>query len=98
VDVEANPGGKQPCFIFTEGREDAGGALVVRATIMEVEGEPKKGMVISFIYGVDLMRGTHIFVDQGPLEATAPYVVCVPPNVPPPKLFGCVSQYEITRR
>jgi invasion protein IalB len=94
-DVPANPSGKQPCFIFTEGREDAGGALVVRATIMEVEGEPKKGMVVSFIYGVDLLRGTHIVVDQGPLEATAPYVVCVPPNVPPP-LFGCVSQYEIT--
>ena len=94
-DAPANPGGKQPCFIFTEGREDGGGALVVRATIMEVEGEPKKGMVISFIYGVDLLRGTHIVVDQGPLEATAPYVVCVPPNVPPP-LFGCVSQYEIT--
>jgi len=32
---------------------------------------------------------------QRPLEATAPYVVCVPPNVPPP-LFGCVSQYEVT--
>jgi invasion protein IalB len=94
-DAPANAGGKQPCFIFTEGREDAGGALVVRATIMEVEGEPKKGLVVSFIYGVDLIRGTHIVVDQGPLEATAPYVVCVPPNVPPP-LFGCVSQYEIT--
>jgi invasion protein IalB len=86
--------GKQPCFIFMEGREDAGGALVVRATIMEVEGEPKKGFVVSFIYGVDLLRGTHLVIDQGPLEAAAPYVVCVPPNVPPP-LFGCVSQYEI---
>jgi invasion protein IalB len=85
---------KQPCFIFMEGREDAGGALVVRATLMEVEGEPKKGLVVSFIYGVDLLRGTHIVIDQGPLEATAPYVVCVPPNVPPP-LFGCVAQYEI---
>ena len=85
---------KQPCFIFMEGREDAGGNLVVRATLMEVEGEPKKGLVVSFIYGVDLLRGTHLVIDQGPLEATAPFVVCVPPNVPPP-LFGCVSQYEI---
>jgi invasion protein IalB len=92
---EANPtpGGKQPCFVFMEGREDAG-VLVVRATIMEVEGDPKKLLAISFIYGVDLMRGTHIVIDQGPLEATAPYIVCVPPNVPPP-LFGCVAQYEI---
>ena len=89
-----SPGGKQPCFVFMEGREDQGN-LVVRATLMEVEGEPKKGLVVSFIYGVDLLRGTHIVVDQGPLEATAPYIVCVPPNVPPP-LFGCVSQYEIT--
>jgi invasion protein IalB len=88
------PAGKQPCFVFMEGREDAG-VLVVRATIMEVEGEPKKGLVVSFLYGVDLLRGTHIVVDQGPLDATAPYIVCVPPNVPPP-LFGCVSQYEIT--
>jgi invasion protein IalB len=93
-DANPAPGGKQPCFIFMEGREDMG-ALVVRATIMEVDGEAKKGMVISFIYGVDLLRGTHIVVDQGPLEATAPYIVCVPPNVPPP-LFGCISQYEIT--
>jgi len=92
---DANPNitGKQPCFVFMEGRDD-GGVLVVRATLMEVEGEPKKAFVVSFIYGVDLMRGTHIVVDQGPLEATAPYIVCVPPNVPPP-LFGCVSQYEI---
>ncbi len=93
-ETNPQPGGKQPCFVFMEGREDMG-ALVVRATIMEVEGEPKKGLVISFIYGVDLLRGTHIVVDQGPLEATAPFIVCVPPNVPPP-LFGCVSQYEIT--
>jgi invasion protein IalB len=92
---EANPtpGGKQPCFLFMEGREDAG-VLVVRATIMEIEGDPKKLLAISFIYGVDLLRGTHIVIDQGPLEATAPFIVCVPPNVPPP-LFGCVSQYEI---
>jgi invasion protein IalB len=88
------PGGKQPCFLFMEGREDAG-VLVVRATIMEVEGDPKKLLAISFVYGVDLLRGTHIMIDQGPLSATAPYIVCVPPNVPPP-LFGCVSQYEIT--
>jgi invasion protein IalB len=91
--AQAAPG-KQPCFIFMEGREDAGGNLVVRATLMEIEGEAKKGLVVSFIYGVDLLRGTHLVIDQGPLEATAPYVVCVPPNVPPP-LFGCVSQYEI---
>ena len=76
-----------------EGRED-GGALVVRATIIEVEGEPKKVFIVSFLYGVDLLRGTHIVIDQGPLEATMPYIVCVPPNVPPP-MFGCVSQYEI---
>ena len=55
---------------------------------------PRKAFVVSFIYGVDLLRGTHIVVDQGPLEASMPYVVCVPPNVPPP-LFGCISQYEV---
>ncbi len=93
-EVNPTPGGKQPCFLFMEGREDAG-VLVVRATIMEVEGDPKKLLAVSFIYGVDLQRGTHIVIDQGPLQATAPYIVCVPPNVPPP-LFGCVSQYEIT--
>jgi len=93
-DANPAPGGKQPCFVFMEGREDMG-ALVVRATLMEVEGEPKKALVVSFIYGVDLLRGTHIVVDQGPMEATAPYIVCVPPNVPPP-LFGCVSQYEVS--
>ena len=92
-DAAPAPGGKQPCIVFMEGREDAG-VLVVRASIIEVEGEPKKLLSISFIYGVDLQRGTHIVIDQGPLEATAPYFVCVPPNVPPP-YFGCVSQYEI---
>ncbi|HXF89230.1 MAG TPA: invasion associated locus B family protein [Xanthobacteraceae bacterium] len=90
----APPGTKQPCFIFMEGRDD-GGMLVVRGTIMEVEGEPKKTLIVSFLYGVDLLRGTRIVVDQGPLDATAPYIVCVPPNAPPP-FFGCVSQYEIT--
>lgn len=84
---------KQPCFVFTEGR-DEGGVLVVRATVLEVEGEAKKAFILSFIYGVDLQRGTRVVVDQGPMTATAAYVVCVPPNVPPP-LFGCVSQYEI---
>lgn len=88
-----NPTGKQPCFVFMEGRDDSG-VLVIRATLMEVEGEANKAMVVSFIYGVDLLRGTHIIVDGGPLESTAPYIVCVPPNVPPP-LFGCVSQYQI---
>ncbi len=94
VAAAAPPGAKQPCFIFMEGRED-GGMLVVRGTIMEVEGEPKKTLIVSFLYGVDLLRGTRIVVDQGPLDATAPYIVCVPPNAPPP-FFGCVSQYEIT--
>src|SRR5262245_16949626 len=84
---------KQPCFVFMEGRDDSG-VLVVRATVLEVEGEAKKAFIVSFIYGVDLQRGTRVVIDQGPMEATANYVVCVPPNVPPP-LFGCVSQYEI---
>jgi invasion protein IalB len=94
-EANAPAGGKQPCFTFTEGQEDSGG-LIVRATLMEVEGEPRKGFVVSFMYGVDLQRGTHLVVDQGPLEATAPYVVCVPPNMPPGPFFGCVSQYEVT--
>lgn len=81
------------CMIFMEGRE-LRGALVVRATLLEVEGEAKKALIVSFVYGVDLQSGTRVVVDQGPLEATAPYVVCVPPNAPPP-LFGCVSRYEI---
>jgi len=93
-DAAPSSAGKQPCFIFMEGREDSGG-LIVRVTIMEMEGEPRKTFIVSFLYGVDLPRGTRIVIDQGPIEATAPYVVCVPPNVPPP-LFGCVSQYEIT--
>lgn len=84
---------KQPCFVFMEGRDDSG-VLVVRATVLEVEGEAKKAFIISFVYGVDLQRGTRVVVDQGPMASTAAYVVCVPPNVPPP-LFGCVSQYEI---
>ena len=84
---------KQPCFVFMEGKDDSG-VLVVRATILEMEGDAKKAFILSFIYGVDLQRGTRVVVDQGPMEATANYVVCVPPNVPPP-LFGCVSQYEI---
>jgi len=84
---------KQPCFVFSEGRDDSG-VLVVRATVLEVEGDAKKAFILSFIYGVDLQRGTRVIIDQGPMTATAAYVVCVPPNVPPP-LFGCVSQYEI---
>ena len=90
----APTGGKQPCFTFMEGQEDSGG-LIVRATLMEVEGEPRKGFIVSFMYGVDLQRGTHLVVDQGPLEATAPYVVCVPPNMPTGPFFGCVSQYDV---
>ena len=93
-DPAAQPGApKPPCYIFIEGVDDVG-ALVVRASIIEGENEGKKAFILSFIYGVDLQRGTRVIVDQGPMTATAAYVVCVPPNVPPP-LFACVSQYEI---
>jgi invasion protein IalB len=81
-----------PCFVIMEGRDD-GGTPVVRATVVVAEGEAKS-LLVSFIYGVDLLSGTTVAIDEGPMRTQQPYFICVPPNFPGP-MFGCVSQYVI---
>jgi nucleotide-binding universal stress UspA family protein len=45
---------------------------------------------MSLPYGVALQHGTRLIVDQG-TPATAPFVTCLPPVVPP---GGCIADYE----
>ena len=55
-------------------------------------GEQRKLVRMSLPYGVALTHGTRLIVDQG-TPATAPFVTCLPPVVPP---GGCIADYEAT--
>jgi len=55
-----------------------------------MDGEAKKLLRMSLPYGVNLQYGTRLIVDQNE-PATAPFVTCLPPVVPP---GGCISDYE----
>ena len=72
-----------------DGRVESG-LLVVSVAIIEMDGEAKKLLRMSLPYGVALTHGTRLIVDQQP-PATAPFVTCLPPVVPP---GGCIADYE----
>ncbi|MSP47523.1 MAG: invasion associated locus B family protein [Xanthobacteraceae bacterium] len=88
---DADPKAKRICVTVKDGRVDSG-LLVVSVAIIEMDGEAKKLLRMSLPYGVALLHGTRLIVDQTP-PATAPFVTCLPPVVPP---GGCIADYEAT--
>jgi invasion protein IalB len=88
---DADPKAKRVCVTVKDGRVESG-LLVVSVAIIEQDGEPRKLLRMSLPYGVALQHGTRLIVDQGQ-PATAPFVTCLPPVVPP---GGCIADYEAT--
>ena len=88
---DPDPKAKRVCVTVKDGRVETG-LLVVSVAIIEMDGEPKKLLRMSMPYGVALQHGTRLIVDQNP-PATAPFVTCLPPVVPP---GGCIADYEAT--
>ena len=88
---DADPKAKRVCVTVKDGRVESG-LLVVSVAIIEMEGEQRKLLRMSMPYGVALQHGTRLIVDQGQ-PATAPFVTCLPPVVPP---GGCIADYEAT--
>jgi invasion protein IalB len=88
---DSDPNAKRVCVTVKDGRVESG-LLVVSVAIIEMEGEQRKLMRMSLPYGVALTHGTRMIVDQG-TPATAPFVTCLPPVVPP---GGCIADYEAT--
>jgi invasion protein IalB len=86
---DSDPNSKRVCVTVKDGRVESG-LLVVSVAIIEMDGEQRKLMRMSLPYGVALTHGTRMIVDQG-TPATAPFVTCLPPVVPP---GGCISDYE----
>jgi invasion protein IalB len=88
---DADPKAKRVCVTVKDGRVESG-LLVVSVAIIEQDGEQRKLLRMSLPYGVALQHGTRLIVDQG-APATAPFVTCLPPVVPP---GGCIADYEAT--
>jgi invasion protein IalB len=88
---DSDPNSKRVCVTVKDGRVESG-LLVVSVAIIEMDGEQRKLMRMSLPYGVALTHGTRMIVDQG-TPATAPFVTCLPPVVPP---GGCIADYEAT--
>ena len=88
---DADPKAKRVCVTVKDGRVESG-LLVVSVAIIEMDGEQKKLLRMSLPYGVALQHGTRLIVDQAQ-PATAPFVTCLPPVVPP---GGCIADYEAT--
>jgi invasion protein IalB len=88
---DADPKAKRVCVTVKDGRVESG-LLVVSVAIIEMDGEQRKLLRMSLPYGVALQHGTRLIVDQG-TPATAPFVTCLPPVVPP---GGCIADYEAT--
>ncbi len=86
---DSDPNAKQVCVTVKDGRVESG-LLVVSVAVIEMDGEQRKLLRMSLPYGVALVHGTRLIVDQG-TPATAPFVTCLPPVVPP---GGCISDYE----
>jgi invasion protein IalB len=86
---DADPKAKRVCVTVKDGRVESG-LLVVSVAIIEMDGEQRKLLRMSLPYGVALQHGTRLIVDQGS-PATAPFVTCLPPVVPP---GGCIADYE----
>jgi invasion protein IalB len=88
---DADPKAKRVCVTVKDGRVESG-LLVVSVAIIEMDGEQRKLLRMSLPYGVALQHGTRLIVDQG-APATAPFVTCLPPVVPP---GGCIADYDAT--
>jgi invasion protein IalB len=88
---DPDPNSKRVCVTVKDGRVESG-LLVVSVAIIEMDGEQRKLLRMSLPYGVALQHGTRLIVDQGQ-PATAPFVTCLPPVVPP---GGCIADYEAT--
>ena len=88
---DPDPNSKRVCVTVKDGRVEFG-LLVVSVAIIEMDGDQRKLMRMSLPYGVALTHGTRMIVDQG-TPATAPFVTCLPPVVPP---GGCIADYEAT--
>jgi invasion protein IalB len=88
---DADPRAKRVCVTFSDGRLGSG-QLLVSIALLEIDGDQRKLFRLSMPHGVALQHGTRLIVDQGQ-PATAPFVTCLPPSVPP---GGCVSDYEAT--
>ena len=86
---DADPKAKRVCVTVKDGRVESG-LLVVSVAIIEMDGEQRKLLRMSLPYGVALQHGTRLIVDQGQ-PATAPFVTCLPPVVPP---GGCIADYD----
>ena len=86
---DPDPNSKRVCVTVKDGRVESG-LLVVSVAIIEMDGEQRKLMRMSLPYGVALQHGTRMIVDQGQ-PATAPFVTCLPPVVPP---GGCIADYD----
>jgi len=86
---DADPKAKRVCVTVKDGRVESG-LLVVSVAIIEMDGEQRKLLRMSLPYGVALQHGTRLIVDQQ-APATAPFVTCLPPVVPP---GGCIADYE----
>jgi len=88
---DADPKAKRVCVTVKDGRVESG-LLVVSVAVIEMDGEQKKLLRMSLPYGVNLQYGTRLIVDQNE-PATAPFVTCLPPVVPP---GGCIADYDAT--
>jgi invasion protein IalB len=88
---DPDPNAKRICVTVKDGRVESG-LLVVSVALIEMDGEQRKLLRMSLPYGVALQHGTRMIVDQGQ-PATAPFVTCLPPVVPP---GGCIADYEAT--
>ena len=87
---DSDPNSKRVCVTVKDGRVESS-LLVISVAIIEMDGEQRKLMRMSLPYGVALQHGTRMIVDQGQ-PATAPYVICLPPSVPP---GGCIADYDV---
>ena len=88
---DPDPAAKRICVTVKDGRVESG-LLVVSVAIIQMDGEQRKLLRMSLPYGVQLAVGTRMIIDQAQ-PATAPYVTCLPPVVPP---GGCIADYEAT--
>src|SRR5262249_21232295 len=78
------PNAKQVCFTGKDARIESG-TRVVKAVLIEPEGEPKKLLRITLPQGMQLVHGTRVIIDQDQ-PITAPYVSCVN--------NGCFADYD----
>ena len=82
---------KRVCATVKDGRDESG-SLVVAIQVFEKDGEQHKLLRLTMPYGVALMIGTRMIVDQDqPVQA--PFWTCPPPSA---QQGGCWSDYEAT--